>query len=130
LTLHINYIRFSQQPLRMRYLVMMGFLLGSCILTLAQENLESSEVIASEFDVADAQDLDQLYVQSLKGSAKIISKAEFEKLSANEIAYISIINDERSTYIYGDKAKNGVVLVVMKNLPFFEKFSTRKRRQK
>jgi hypothetical protein len=114
----------------MRYLLMIGFLLSGFSLTFAQENRETSEIVTSELDLANAEDLDQLYLQSFRGSAKIISKAEYEKISADEIAYISVINDERSTYIYGDKAKNGVVLVVMKDNSLSERFSTRKRRNR
>jgi hypothetical protein len=114
----------------MRYLLMIAFLLSGFNLTFAQENREASEIVTSEFELANAEDLDQLYLRSFRGSAKIISKAEYEKISAEEIAYISIINDERSTYIYGDKAKNGVVLVVMKENSLSERFSTRKRRNR
>jgi hypothetical protein len=114
----------------MRYLLMIGFLLSGFSLTFAQENRETSEIVTSELDLANAEDLDQLYLQSFWGSAKIISKSEYEKISADEIAYISVINDERSTYIYGDKAKNGVVLVVMKDNSLSERFSTRKRRNR
>ena len=71
----------------MRYLLMIGFLLGEFSLTFAQENQETSEMVTSELDLANTEDPDQLYLQSFKGIAKIISKAEYEKISADEIAY-------------------------------------------
>ena len=114
----------------MRYLVMIGFLLGGFSLTFAQENREASASVTSEFDLANAEDLEQLYVQSFKGSAKIISKARYEKISADDIAYVSINNDQRSTSIYGDRANNGVVLIVLKNNSFSERFSAPKRRNR
>jgi hypothetical protein len=114
----------------MKYFLIIGFLLGGFTLTLAQENVETSEVIASAFNPADLECPDPLYVRSVRGSAKIITKEEFEKIGSGEIAYVSILNDERSTYIYGDKAKNGVVLIVMKDNSLSEKFSTRKRRNR
>ena len=114
----------------MKYFLIIGFLLGGFTLTLAQENVESSEVVASAFDASGLECPYPLYVKSVRGSAKIISKEDFEKISSREIAYLSVLNDERSTYIYGDKAKNGVVLVVMKDNSLSEKFSTRKRRNR
>jgi hypothetical protein len=41
-----------------------------------------------------------------------------------------MINDPSSTYIYGEKAKNGIVLIVMKGNAFSEKFAGKKRRNK
>jgi hypothetical protein len=41
-----------------------------------------------------------------------------------------MINDPSSTYIYGEKAKNGIVLIVMKGNTFSEKFAGKKRRSK
>jgi hypothetical protein len=69
-------------------------------------------------------------VRSYKGIAKIISKDEFEKINTDHIQYISVINDPSSVHIYGDKGKNGVVLIVMKSELMADKFSARKKRQK
>ena len=73
---------------------------------------------------------DPLFVRSYRGIAKIITKDEFEKITTSEIEYISVIKDPSSIHIYGDKAKHGVILVVMKGGSGAEKFSARKRRQK
>jgi len=58
---------------------------------------------------------DALYVKSQRGVAKIITKDEAENLAASKIDYISVLKDPSSIHIYGDKGKNGVVLIVMKN---------------
>src|SRR5688572_14441349 len=115
----------------MRHLVMIVILMGTCLSLRAQDNSEKSDITVSSLNPAlDPMEGGQLYLRSFRGSAKIITKDEFERINSDEIDYIQVLNDERSTYIYGDKGKNGVVLVVMKVNSLSQKFSTRKRRQK
>ena len=110
---------------------MIMVLCGTSLSLCAQDNAGKSDITVSALNPAvDPLDSDQLYLRSVRGSAKIITKDEFEQINTNEIDYIQVLNDERSTYIYGDKAKNGVVLIVMKDNSLSQKFSTRKRRQR
>ncbi len=103
--------------------------MGCCSLAVGQE-IADKPVVPSAFDPADnTLHTDPLYLRSIGGSAKIISKDEFEKINADDINYISIITDPSSIYIYGDKAKNGVMLIVMKRT-VSEKYSAKRRRQK
>ena len=113
----------------MKYLLIFGFIVGCCSMALSQE-IADKPVVPSSFDPADnTLNTDPLYLRSIGGSAKIISKDEFEKIDAEDINYIKIITDPSSIYIYGDKGKNGVMLIVMKST-FSEKYSGKKRRQK
>ena len=117
----------------MKYLLIAGFLMCGCIVAAAQE-FEDKSATSSEFNpLGNSLDLDNdpLYLRSTNGSAKIISKDEFERiLASDQIDYIRVINDPSSIYIYGDKGKNGVVLVVMKGDSFSSKFPGRKRKNK
>ena len=108
--------------------MIIGLLMGSSTMALAQENVDKTEV-PSAFDPS-ALGGDPLYLRSVRGSAKIITKDEFEKINTEDVDYIKMISDPSSIYIYGDKGKNGVVLVVMKDHSLSGKYSNRKRRQK
>lgn len=108
--------------------MIIGLLMSCCTMAFAQENADKSEV-PSAFD-PNSLGGDPLYLRSVRGSAKIITKGEFEKINTEDVDYIKMISDPSSIYIYGDKGKNGVVLVVMKDYSLSGKYSSRKRRQK
>lgn len=112
----------------MRYLMILGLFMSCFTLAFAQENVDKTEV-PSAFDPNSLAG-DPLYLRSVRGIAKIISKDEFEKINTEDVDYIKMITDPSSIYIYGDKGKNGVVLVVMKDHSLAGKYSSRKRRQK
>ncbi|WP_276372781.1 hypothetical protein [Chryseolinea sp. H1M3-3] len=98
----------------MKYLLMVSVWVGTCLLAVAQDDpsVVTSDPTTLESSVLES---DQLYVRSYKKIAKIITKEEFEKINTESIQYISVIKDPSSLYIYGDKGKNGVVLIVMKD---------------
>ncbi len=110
----------------MKYLLIVGILIGSCSLGLAQGNIDNSEVTAA-LDVAANE---PLYIVSSMKTAKIVTKDQFEKISREDIDYIKVINDPQSLNIYGDKARHGVVLVVLKGNSVSEKYSVKKRKQR
>lgn len=120
-------ISLTQLPERkMKYLLIVGILIGSCSLGLAQGNIDNSEVTAA-LDVAANE---PLYIVSSMKTAKIVTKDQFEKISREDIDYIKVINDPQSLNIYGDKARHGVVLVVLKGNSVSEKYSVKKRKQR
>jgi hypothetical protein len=99
----------------MKFLLMFGLLLGGLLPGVAQDIENKSE--PSEFDVlVNPLSDERLYLVSSMKTAKIITKDQFEKINQDQVDYIQVINDPSSIYIYGDKAKNGVVLIVMKNI--------------
>jgi hypothetical protein len=110
----------------MKNLLIVGFLIGSCSLCLAQEKIAGSEVTASFNGTVD----EPLYIVSSMKTAKIITKDEFERISSDDIDYIQILEDPSSLHIYGDKARHGLVLVVLKGGSISEKLSIKKRRQR
>lgn len=109
----------------MKYLLIVGLMIGGCSLGLAQGSADKS--ISAEVS---ASVLEPLYVVSAMKSAKIITKGEFDKISPDDIDYVKMIDDPSSLYIYGDKAKNGVMLIVLKGNSVFEKYSSKKRRHR
>jgi len=109
----------------MKYLLIVGLMIGGCSLGLAQGNVDKA--IAGE---ASASAVEPLYVVSAMKSAKIVTKDEFDKISPDDIDYMKMIDDPSSVYIYGEKAKNGVMLIVLKGTSLLEKYSSKKRRHR
>lgn len=50
---------------------------------------------------------------------KIISKEEVEKYNPNDIETVTVLKDKAATEAYGEKGKNGVIIIVTKK--YFEK---------
>jgi len=114
----------------MKYLMIFGLLIGGTLTCLSQDFVAKAEV-ASEADIAISIVGDEpLFLVSSLKTAKIITKDEFDKISYDQIDYIQMISDPSSTIIYGDKAKNGVVLVVMKGTSLSERYTAKRRRHK
>lgn len=101
-----------------------------CCSAIAYSQGDSKEYKAPEPKVIFSHSGDLLFVKSQRGIAKIITKDEAENLSESTIDYISVLKDPSAIHIYGDKGKNGVVLIVMKNEAARAKVSPRKKQQR
>lgn len=113
----------------MRKLLVVSML--CCCSAVAYCQGDSEKIVTSEPKVIFTQQGNVLYVKSQRGVAKIITKDEAENISASNIDYISVLKDPSAIHIYGDKGKNGVVLIVMKNEAATPgKASVRKKQQK
>ena len=114
----------------MKCLLIVGFLLGGVFTCPAQDLIATPEA-STEMDEGIELAVDEpLYLVSSMKTAKIITRDQFEKINHDQVDYIHVIKDPASIGIYGDKARNGVVLVVMKDNSFSEKYSSKRRRQK
>jgi hypothetical protein len=113
----------------MKFLLIIAVLIG-CGLTCGAQDIIATPEASTELDgVLDLGD-EPLYLVSSMKTAKIITKDQFEKINQDQVDYIQVIRDPSSVAIYGDKARNGVVLIVMKGNSFSEKYSSKRRRQK
>ena len=114
----------------MKYIIIFGLLIGGTFTCLGQDITADADVSGeSEPSVRILID-DPLFLVSSMKTARIVSRDEFEKINHQHISYIQVIRDPSSTVIYGDKAKNGVVLIVMKDIQLPDRYSTKKRRHK
>jgi hypothetical protein len=115
----------------MKYLLIAGLLICGCMVAAAQEIGDKTATTLEYSPLENSLSGDPLYVRSVNGSAKIISKDEFERiLETDQVSYVQHITDPSSIFIYGDKGKNGVILIVMKGDSFSSKYPGRKRRQR
>src|SRR5687768_10637452 len=100
----------------MKYLIVLLF---ACFGTLSyaqkQQKQAPSEVASTKKAVKKISNGDQLYLLSVDNKTQEISKAEFDKIDKDQIEYVKVLKDAGLISMYGEKGKNGVVLVVMKN---------------
>ena len=98
----------------MKCLIIFGILVGGVFTCLGQDFVANAD-ISTESETAINILIDEpLFLVSTMKTARIVTRDDFEKINHLHIAYIQVITDPSSTVIYGDKAKNGVVLIVMK----------------
>ena len=93
-------------------------LLLTCLCTFSfaqKQDKSNSSDVASFKKVAKNADDEQLYLLSSGNKTQEISKAEFEKIAKDQIEYVRELKDPALISMYGDKGKNGVVLVVLKS---------------
>jgi len=114
----------------MKFLLIFTLLLGGVLTGRAQDLTVTTEGTTELGGVIDLGEGEPLYLVSSMQTAKIITKDQFEKIDQDQVDYIQVIKDPSSIAMYGDKARNGVVLIVMKGNSFSEKYSSKRRRQK
>ena len=114
----------------MKCLLIFGLLIGGASTCLSQDFVANADASSDPETAISLLLADPLFLVSSMKTARIVTKDEFEKINHHHIAYIQVITDPSSTIIYGDKAKNGVVLIVMKEDPLSERYSPKKRRHR
>jgi hypothetical protein len=80
-----------------------------------QDKINSSEVASVKKSKKKKTGDEQLYLLSRGNKTQEITKAEFEKIEKDSIEYVRVLKDPAIVDMYGEKAKNGVVLVVLKS---------------
>ena len=114
----------------MKCLIILGLLIGGASTCLSQDFSANADVSSESEPAISILIDDPLFLVSSMKTARIVTKDEFEKISLQQIAYIQVITDPSSTIIYGDRAKNGVVLIVMKENLLSERFTAKRRRHR
>jgi len=114
----------------MKFLLIFGLLIGGVLTCQSQDLITTPEASTELGGVIDLGGGEPLYLVSSMKTAKIITKDQFEKIDQDQVDYIQMIKDPSSIAMYGDKARNGVVLIVMKGNSISEKYSSKRRRQK
>ncbi|HEX6224539.1 MAG TPA: hypothetical protein VFZ52_09025 [Chryseolinea sp.] len=113
----------------MKCLLIFGLLIGGVFICPGQDLIATPEGSTELTGGMDLGEEEPLYLVSSMKTAKIITKEQFEKIDNDQVDYIHVINNPSSIAIYGDKARHGVVLIVMK-ASSLEKYSSKRRRQK
>jgi hypothetical protein len=100
----------------MKYLIVLLFAcVCTCSIAQKQQKQNSAEVASVKKPIIKVSSGDQLYLLSTGNKTQEISKADFEKIAKDQIEYTRVLKDAALISMYGDKGKNGVVLVVLKS---------------
>jgi hypothetical protein len=101
-------------PDAMKSLLVAAFTLCSCVLVYAQQtaaNSAETHPIQTTKEVAPPELPEPLFVLSVGGIEKEISKDELEKLTITQIASVEMVVDNDLLKEYGEKGKNGVMII-------------------
>jgi hypothetical protein len=102
----------------MKSLIVAAFLLGSCAFAFGQETNSQVDVTPVQTSVADHSQPppEPLYVISEGGISREASQEDLEKLNITQIASVEFLIDAELLLAYGDKGKNGVMIISLKEL--------------
>ena len=99
----------------MKYLFVAAFMICACAFAYSQ-NTETQEVQTAQkseettpFSIPEP-----LYVLSEGGMTRELSIEDLQKLNITQIASIEVITDDESIREYGEKGKNGVLIISLK----------------
>ena len=100
----------------MKSLIVAAFLLGSCAFAYGQQTNSQVEVPPIETTTVDPSQPppEPLYVISEGGIFKEASKEDLEKINITQIASVEVLIDAELLLAYGDKGKNGVMIISLK----------------
>lgn len=103
----------------MKSLLVAAFILCSCALVQAQELEPQNESPSASIKGTEEIQLppvppEPLFLLSEDGVNREITKEELEKLNITEIAYVEMLMDNESIKEYGEKGRNGVMIISLK----------------
>ena len=101
-------------PGMMKSLLVAAFTICSCVFVYAQQAESSKEtrpIQPSEQVTPPAAIPEPLFVISVGGIEKEITKEELEKLTITQIASVEMLVDNELLKEYGEKGKNGVIVI-------------------
>lgn len=110
-----------------KYIIILAFVIGLHTTVLSQQNPVPKPVTQDQPAPFKATlNLDPIY----KVDSVEMSREEFERAVAlGNIESIQVMNDPKVTALYGDQARNGVIIIITKDRPSFaEEFLSRKKR--
>lgn len=110
----------------MKFLLVAAFMIGACVVAHGQQNEPKNAQSAQKTEkstpvtitgTSDPNPIPEpLYVLSEGGLMRELSIADLEKLNITQIASIEVITDEESIREYGEKGKNGVLIISLKEI--------------
>lgn len=111
---------------KMKYRIVLAFIVGLNTVALAQQSPVQQPKAEDQPVFKSTINLDPLF----KIDSVEVSREEFERAVAlGRIESIQVLKDPNLTALHGDKARNGVVIVITQDRPSFaEEFLSRKKR--
>ena len=98
----------------MKYLLIVGLAFGTVTISFGQQTTSAYTASAGTPAKKVSTRSSVLYLLSQGGKTTEVSKEELKKIKKKDIEYTKVLKDPALLSMYGDKAKNGVVLVQMK----------------
>jgi hypothetical protein len=101
----------------MKSLLVAAFTIGMCCYAYAQQpepQAEASLVPTTTQEAIPPEPPDPLYLISEDGVTKEITKEDLGKLTITDIESLEIVMDEESLREYGEKGKNGVMIISLR----------------
>lgn len=100
----------------MKSLIVAAFLICSCAIAYGQQTNSQTETSPVKITAAEPSfpPPEPLFVISDGGILKEASKEDLEKLSITQIASVEVLLDTESLLAYGEKGKNGVMIISLK----------------
>lgn len=99
----------------MKSLLVVAFTIFSCVVVYAQQAESSKEtrpVQNTDHAVSSIEEIPEpLFVISIGGIEKEISKEELQKITVTQIASVEMLIDNELLKEYGEKGKNGVMII-------------------
>ena len=101
----------------MKSLLVAAFTICSCVLVYAQQvesSRETRPIQNSKEVTPSAAFPEPLFVISVGGIEKEISSEELEKLNITQVASVEMLVDYELLKPYGEKGKNGVMIIILR----------------
>jgi hypothetical protein len=100
----------------MKSLIVAAFFVCSCAVVFAQETNSKVETVPVDNTIVDPSlpPPEPLYVISEGGIQKEATKEDLEKLNIMQIASVEVLLDAESLLAYGERGKNGVMIISLK----------------
>ena len=100
----------------MKSLLVAAFTICSCVFVYAQQAESSRETrpIQNSKEITPSTEIPEpLFVISVGGIEKEISREELEKLNITQVASVEMLVDNELLKPYGEKGKNGVMIIIL-----------------
>jgi hypothetical protein len=113
----ILHCKSALTPGMMKSLLVAAFTICSCVFVYAQQAESSKEtrpIQPSEEVKSPSAIPEPLFVISVGGIEKEISKEELEKLNITQVASVEMLVDNELLKPYGEKGKNGVMIISLR----------------
>jgi hypothetical protein len=104
----------------MKYIVIVAIVACTSFQVMAQQNSEPTSL--KIFGSTSLSSVEPLFIIADDQINREITQKEFEKIDPSDIQSVSVLKERKALEVYGEKGRNGVIILVMKGDSFSETF--------